>query len=558
MAKNDRIILDEILKQRQAEVDPNATASEFFELFTAEQLLKDYDLSYDEIDSGLVGAGGDGGIDAIYVLVNGELVQEDPEYSHLKKNITLDLVMMQAKTSAGFQETPIERFLTASEDILDLSKAPTSLSNTYNESLVEAITVFRTVHNQLAAKFPTFRIRYYYASKGDKPDANIKKKVEKLEAAVHRHFPSSEFSFTFLGASELLGLARRAPQTTHTLPLAENPISSAGQVGFVCLVRLRDYYGFISDGSGELRRSIFEANVRDYQGRTEVNDDIQYSLQEPHEEDFWWLNNGITVLASKASQSGKALTIEDPQVVNGLQTSTEIFNYCKKFKAVSDDRKILVRIIVPSEAESRDRIIKATNSQTAVQQASLRATDKVHRDIEEFLRPRGLFYDRRKNYYKNEGKPRDKIVGIPHLAQAVMSILLQRPDAARARPSSLLKKDEDYGKVFSESHQIDMYYICAEIMHRVEDYLRLPATGLTSKDRNNLRFYIAMHVAAKLTGKVTPSSSDLARGGLSNLTPILIKQSTDLVQAEYKTLGGTDQVAKGNQLVAAIKHRLAQ
>jgi len=558
MAKNDRIILDEILKQRQAEVAPNATLTEFFELFTAEQVLKDYDLSYDEIDSGLVGDSGDGGIDGIYVLVNGELVQEEPDYSHLKKNITLDLVMMQAKTSAGFQETPVERFLTASEDILDLSTPPTSLSTTYNESLVEAITSFRTVHNQLAAKFPTFRIRYYYASKGDKPEANIKRKVEKLEAAVRRHFPSSEFSFTFLGASELLGLARRAPQTTYTLALAENPISSAGQVGFVCLVRLRDYYGFISDSSGELRRTIFEANVRDYQGRTEVNDDIQYSLQEPHEEDFWWLNNGITVLASKASQSGKALTIEDPQVVNGLQTSTEIFNYCKKFNAESDDRKILVRIIVPSEAESRDRIIKATNSQTAVQQASLRATDKVHRDIEEFLRPRGLFYDRRKNYYKNEGKPRDKIVGIPHLAQAVMAILLQRPDAARARPSSLLKKDEDYGKVFSESHSIDMYFTCAEIMRRVEGHLRLPATGLTSKDRNNLRFYIAMHVAAKLTGKATPNSSDLAKGDLSNMTPTLIKQSTDLVQAEYKALGGTDQVAKGNQLVDAIRHRMAQ
>jgi hypothetical protein len=557
MAKNDRIILDEILKQRQAEVDPNATPSEFFELFSAEQVLKDYDLSYDEIDSGLVGDGGDGGIDAIYVLVNGELVQEEPDYSHLKKNITLDLIMMQAKTSAGFQETPVERFLTASEDILDLSKAPTSLGTTYNESLVEAITCFRTVHNQLAAKFPTFRISYYYASKGDKPDSNINKKVEKLKAAVHRHFPSAEFSFTILGASELLGLARRAPQTTYTLPLAENPISSAGQVGFVCLVRLRDYYIFISDSSGELRRSIFEANVRDYQGRTEVNDDIQHSLQEPHEEDFWWLNNGITVLASKASQSGKALTIEDPQVVNGLQTSTEIFNYCKRFNSTSDDRKILVRIIVPSEAESRDRIIKATNSQTAVQQASLRATDKVHRDIEEFLRPRGLFYDRRKNYYKNEGKPRDKIVGIPHLAQAVMAILLQRPDAARARPSSLLKKDEDYGRVFSESHPIEMYYVCAEIMRRIEDHLRLSATSLTSKDRNNLRFYVAMHVAAKLTAKAAPNSSDLAKVDLSNLTTTLIQQSVDLVQAEYKALGGTDQVAKGNQLVDVIRNRMA-
>lgn len=556
MAKNDRIILDEILKQRQAEIDPSATASEFFELFTAEQVLKDSDLSYDEIESGLVGDGGDGGIDAIYVLVNDELVQEDPDYSHLKKNIVLDLVIVQAKTSAGFQETPVERFITVSEDILDLSKSPTTLGTTYNEALIEAITCFRTVHNQLAAKFPSFRIRYYYASKGESPDSNVKKKVDKLEAVVHRHFPSSEFIFTFLGASELLTLARRSPQTTYTLPLAENPISSAGQVGFVCLVRLRDYFSFISDGTGGLRRNIFEANVRDYQGRTVVNDDIQHSLQEPHQEDFWWLNNGITVLASKASQSGKTLTIEDPQIVNGLQSSTEVFNYCKRFNTDNDDRKILVRVVVPSEAESRDRIIKATNSQTAVQQASLRATDKVHRDIEEFFRPRGLFYDRRKNYYKNDGKPRDKIVGIPHLAQAVMAIFLQRPDTARARPSSLLKKDEDYTRVYSESYPIKMYYTCAEIMRRVEDHLRLPSSGLTAKDRNNLRFYVAMHAAAKLTGELAPTSGDLADVDPSKLGAALLQQSTAAVQAEYKVLGGTDQVAKGAQLLEAVKTKM--
>lgn len=67
MASNDIIILDEALKQRQAEIDPAAVPSEFFELFTAEQVLKDHDLLYDEIDSGLVGACGDGGIDAIYM-----------------------------------------------------------------------------------------------------------------------------------------------------------------------------------------------------------------------------------------------------------------------------------------------------------------------------------------------------------------------------------------------------------------------------------------------------------------------------------------------------------
>ena len=157
-------------------------------------------------------------------------------------------------------------------------------------------------------------------------------------------------------------------------------------------------------------RGIFEANVRDYQGSNEVNEGIQAGLRDTGPEEFWWLNNGVTVLASKANLSGKSLTIEDPQIVNGLQTSTEIFKYFQASNTQADERSLLIRVIVPPVPESRDRIIKATNSQTPMPVASLRATEKIHRDIEEYLRTFGLFYDRRKNYYKNDGKPIEKII----------------------------------------------------------------------------------------------------------------------------------------------------
>jgi AIPR protein len=551
MASNDRIILDEVLKQRQAEVDPSASPSHFFELFSAEQVLKDFDLSYDEIESGLVGDGGDGGIDGIYLFVNGELVQEDTDCAHLKKNITLDLYIIQSKTSAGFQETPIERFITVSDDIFDLSKPIVPLSTVLNPALIEVIERFREVYRQLAAKFPTLRVSFFYTCKGADPQEGVTRKVEKLKAVVHRFFPSAEFSFSFLGASDLLALARRAPQTSYSLLLAESPVSSGGQVGFVCLVNLRAFYQFITDDKGSLRRNIFEANVRDYQGRTEVNDEIQQALKEKYPEDFWWLNNGVTILGTKASLSAKTLTIEDPQIVNGLQTSTEIFNYCSKFNVADDDRKVLVRVIVPSEAASRDRIIKATNSQTAVQQASLRATDKIHRDIEEFLRPKGFFYDRRKNFYKNEGKPRDKIVGIPHLAQAVMAIVLRRPDTARARPSSLLKKNEDYEKVYSPNYPIHLYYVCAEAMRRVELLLRSPGCTLPATDRNNLRYYLAMHAVVTLAG-TTPAPGVIANVDISKLTDARIEASLGIVQKQYEALGASDQAAKGSALLEAL------
>lgn len=303
---------------------------------------------------------------------------------------------------------------------------------------------------------------------------------------------------------------------------------------------------------GGLRRTIFEANVRDYQGRTEVNEAIQSSLQERNE-DFWWLNNGVTVIASRASQSGKTLTIEDPQIVNGLQTSTEVHNYFSKFNTDGDDRSILVRVVVPDEDAARDRIIKATNSQTTVQLASLRATDKVHRDIEEFLRPRGLYYDRRKNYYKNEGKPRDHIIGIPYLAQAVMAVLLGRPDTARARPSSLLKGDDDYARVFSLEYPIQLYHVCAVVMRGTEAHMRGSSNPVPAKDRNNLRFYVAMLMPRLTLEKWELSPETLADLDLSLVDEQCYDDARTLVAKLYEELGGDDQVAKGASLLECLK-----
>lgn len=166
-----------------------------------------------------------------------------------------------------------------------------------------------------------------YATRGAEVHANVKRKADILGDRIRTAFSNAEFSFEFLGASDLLTLARRQPPAAHELALAETPISSAGDVGYICLVRIREFDKFIRDADGELRRNLFEANVRDYQGSTAVNEEIARSLREKGGEDFWWLNNGVSIIAGKATQSGKALTLEDPQIVNGLQTSTEIYRY---------------------------------------------------------------------------------------------------------------------------------------------------------------------------------------------------------------------------------------
>ena len=79
MSDNDRIVLNTILEQNRAELASELIDSEYFEIFAAEQVLKEFDLSYEEIQTGVVGASLDGGIDSIHLFVSGSLINEDTE-----------------------------------------------------------------------------------------------------------------------------------------------------------------------------------------------------------------------------------------------------------------------------------------------------------------------------------------------------------------------------------------------------------------------------------------------------------------------------------------------
>ncbi len=149
---------------------------------------------------------------------------------------------------------------------------------------------------------------------------------------------------------------------------------------------------------------------------------------------------------------------------------------------LKEERAILIKIVVTNDPETRDRVIKATNFQTPIPPASLKATDPIQLDIENFFLSHEWFYDRRKNYYKNTGKALDRIISIPYLAQSVIAIVFHEPDIARSRPSSILKKDNDYKRVFSQKISLEVYLFCAKTMKKLESFIR----GVASSKASNL------------------------------------------------------------------------
>jgi hypothetical protein len=384
----------------------------------------------------------------------------------LKKHPEINLIIFTVKRSPTFEQKPLDSLISSLAEILDLGIENENLKYPYNDTVLEQRRLFSEVYISLADRHPIVNIDVHYCSRGDssKVAINLKSRAETLQANLLELFSDAQVKTDFVGASELLAIARKQKDFTLRLPYIENYISREGQ-NYILLCTLSAYFKFISDDQGTLRRYLFESNVRDYLGEVLINRDIQGTLgrkENPETVDFWWLNNGVTILGTSASIAGKELCIENVQIVNGLQTTETLYRFFSTEKVKDDKRAILLKVILAADDETRARIIKATNYQNTVDLSSLRGLDKIQRNIEEYLADHGWFYDRRKNYYKNQGKPADRIISVPYLASAVRAIVLGDPARSQKKRSRQLRDDKIYKQVFNEKWDLAVYLASIE------------------------------------------------------------------------------------------------
>lgn len=557
MKSNDVLLLESMVDRSRAET-ATLTQSEQEVFFVAKHYLRAFNPAHDDLLAGIVEGQHDGGIDGAYLFANGRAVRDDVELKALGSYVSLDLIFLQVKATTGFGESAIDKLAINLPDLLSFERDESALSIVFNAKILEVTRRFLTAYRQL--DMPSLSVYCAFASlRAIHLHENTVRRGESLTAALNKCYRSAKIEVQFLDAGAIADMARSRPATQRELSLSENPISTDLSGGYIGVVRLRDYHDFITDSVGNLDAALFEANVRDYEGETVVNTSIQHTLtSQENSIDFWWLNNGVTIVADKVQSAGKILKLESPQIVNGLQTSYEIYKsgLCSSDTLPTlDSRSVLVKIIQADDDGVKDRIIRATNSQTTLGISSLRATDKVQRQIEEHLQTVGLFYERRKNYYHNQAAPISKLVSIDQMGQAVLSVLVQCPHVARGSSSRIFDSDI-YGSVFSEAHPISCYSNAILIQRRCEDFLK-HNQKLAVEDYG---YFLAMVAAVGLTRKNKPNAADIA--AVKQLpTNELLKSLLPLVQDSFAQVAEhsgellLERIAKRSDTTAAALER---
>ncbi|HEQ3959355.1 AIPR family protein [Staphylococcus epidermidis] len=538
---NNSALLEAIISDYSKENFPNENNSDrIFEYFATESYFKKYDFSIDEISNGLIGNTNDWGIDGFYIVINNKTIQNIEELKDMEfsRNFTVELYILQYKNSNSFKETVIDKFIVVSPYIFDLEKFKERDSfDVLPQILIEYIEIFQYIIKTYASKFPNVSINFVHASKGEtdrvngnkKLNQNYMKKVEDLKQHVNNYSlgKNTSCSYELIGIEELNMLSQLQKSYSGDLKVSQNPIyvsfgdEKTKQKGYIATVSLKNFFNFLVDydenNNPILKEYLFESNIRDYQNSTEVNKAIETTLKnKKSSNDFWWLNNGITILADEGSLNGSVFTLENIQIVNGLQTSYSIFNVLSEEKNnENEDRSVFCKIIITQEEESIDSIIKATNSQNSIPASSLRSTDNLQRDIELYLFKKDFFYDRRKNFYKNKKKPRNKIISINYLAQSLTSILEMKPSKARTSPTVLTKSDEDYEKIFNRNMSIEIYYYAIVLRKNVETYLKENFNIKTDIDKD-IKNYFYLHLL-RITSSLLISDKAITYNKILNL-----------------------------------------
>lgn len=185
---------------------------------------------------------------------------------------------------------------------------------------------------------------------------------------------------------------------------------------FVTAMSLKAFADFIAqDKDSDL---IFYSNIRNYLNSTSINSGIRKTIEnEP--QDFWYYNNGITVVCEDIIDNNLELIVIAPQIVNGCQTAKNIYAAYKKVayqtaQDILDDGQILVRFIkikksnATDKKEFRDNITRYTNSQNAVKGLDFYSLDHFQRELKRQFEKIGYYYEIQRGSYTAEKNRRKK------------------------------------------------------------------------------------------------------------------------------------------------------
>lgn len=502
MDKITKSLLDTFSNQNEIEALSESTRFEHFSNFSIISKLFRGSFELDDIHSG---SGGDCGIDGLAIIVNGRIILDEDELRDVVEatsHLDADVTFIQAKTSSSFDGSSIGSFIHGIKDFL--SDDPKLVQNDKIRKIKEVWEAAISMSSYMVNRRPICKLYYVCTGKWQE-DQNLRAVVNSGKLEIESIGIFEEVSVEPLGATEIQRLFHETKnklsstinfQSRITLPDIEGV-----KEAYLGVLPFREYIKLIQDENSTIY-SIFDDNVRDFQGNNAVNKKIKGTLEEQKFDLFCVLNNGVTIVASALTPAANRFTIRDYQVVNGCQTS-HVLHECQNIEGI-ENVYVPIKIVVTESDDIKTSITLATNSQTEVKTEQLEALNVFQKRLELYYNAEGksfpLYYERRSQQYNSDVSiKKTQIISIPIQIKAFASIFLSSPHLVSGYYGTIVKRFS--GKIFNEEHKYASYYVSALAYYRIEQFFR---SGDLNVDYKKARFHILYIVRLLAIGDELP------------------------------------------------------
>lgn len=467
-----------------------------FMIFSLANIFSDKDI--DDIERGIVdssykGEKYDFGIDAVYITASGEFLEQPEDLDECNEDTKFKIQIFQFKRGTGISQADMLKFKSGIKKVL----IDESISDEDNLYFYNRMQVLNDIKESIFERFPSENISVVsYVVFGGVESTLLSDKIVSDEISnIEADLNSYGYTNSKVKIVDCQVLIRDPSQNQSIVDVVEyektfkyitDTSESKKLNGYISIFKGEEIAGLVR----KHQEAIFEANIRDYFRRSDLNSKIiETSSDEAESKYFWSFNNGLTMTCSKVEElPGNKYKLHNLQIVNGCQTSNAIYNAVKNKERVSvligkqenneqltikekeeldkiknlqfnTNTTLLVKIIETKNEDLIYRITETTNSQTPIKAFSLRANDDVQKQIEKFLEIYDISYERRINELRNKGKK--NIYSIQKLFQLYTSHVFFMPSQAKTNPKRLFVST--YDNVFPDQNikriNFLLYYI---------------------------------------------------------------------------------------------------
>ena len=299
---------------------------------------------------------------------------------------------------------------------------------------------------------------------------------------------------------------------------------------------------------------LLERNIRRYLGLqgNRVNEGIRNTLTGDEKNNFYFYNNGITLICESFSynalQDGNyQVRVENLQIINGGQTCLTIFKTLHEPNLLHENAQayVLLRLYqLPHENKSLvQKITYATNSQNPVDLKDLRANDELQQRLEIDIQQLGFNYRRKRS--DSATRPIDITSGVA--AEAILSVWREKPHQAK------FFSREHFGKLYDAifTHQLSgSQVVIAVLLYRIAENRRKRPN---STDPDVVRYascFIAMQMGRKLLAALNTQIKDISHQNFKSAQDLIEQNSEAYFDASVQDIQRALQDLYGEQEIS--------